>query len=85
MSVMLETVIKCPRCGYFQMETMPAEACVICWKCPGCAEVIRPKPGDCCVYCSHASNKCPAAQAEALGAAQADLRVIGDGAARRET
>ena len=31
-------------------------------ECASCHEVLRPKPGDCCVFCSYGSVKCPAAQ-----------------------
>lgn len=33
---------------------------------PQCGEQLRPRPGDCCVYCSYGSVHCPAVQREQL-------------------
>lgn len=38
---------------------MPRDAGVYFWPCPGCAAVARPKPGDCCVFCSYGAAPCP--------------------------
>lgn len=58
------TVIKCPSCGYFQMETMPDGEPVVQWKCPNCGKIAEPRDGDDCVYCSYGSVRCPTAQRE---------------------
>jgi hypothetical protein len=42
--------------------------------------VIEPRPGDCCVYCSYGSVKCPSAQRAAI----IDLSSLGDGAPSRK-
>jgi len=42
---------------------MPTDACVFFHKCAGCGVVLRPKAGDCCVFCSYGSVPCPAIQA----------------------
>jgi hypothetical protein len=47
---------------------MPFDACLYFWDCPACGAVVRPKPGDCCVFCSYGSIRCPPARA-ANGAA----------------
>jgi hypothetical protein len=31
-------------------------------ECEGCHSLVRPKPDDCCVFCSYGSAKCPPAQ-----------------------
>ncbi|MGM0506055.1 MAG: GDCCVxC domain-containing (seleno)protein, partial [Bacteroidota bacterium] len=36
--------------------------CQFFWQCPTCDEVIRPKQGDCCVYCSYGDHPCPSIQ-----------------------
>lgn len=41
---------------------MPTDACVFFWTCPSCEARIRPKPGDCCVFCSFGSVPCPPVQ-----------------------
>jgi len=61
----LESVITCPNCGHKQRETMPSDACVFFYDCKGCGAVLRPKQGDCCVFCSYGSVKCPPVQAAA--------------------
>jgi hypothetical protein len=58
----LESVITCPKCGYQQKETMPVDYCQIFYKCKKCNEELRPKEGDCCVFCSFGSIKCPSKQ-----------------------
>ncbi|MEO7986346.1 MAG: GDCCVxC domain-containing (seleno)protein [Gemmatimonadales bacterium] len=52
-------MITCPACGHRTEETMPVDACVYFWSCPGCSAVIRPKHGDCCVFCSYGAAPCP--------------------------
>ena len=65
-NVILQSVITCPQCGFSQAETMPVDACVFFYDCPNCAALLRPLPGDCCVFCSYGSVKCPPIQAHAL-------------------
>ena len=62
-SVALESLVTCPKCGHQQLETMPTAACLFFYDCKGCGEVLRPKQGDCCVFCSYGSVKCPPVQA----------------------
>jgi len=33
------------------------------YECTGCGHLLRPNPGDCCVFCSFGSEKCPPQQA----------------------
>ena len=63
----LRSVITCPSCGHRAEETMPTDACVHFYECVGCGALLSPKPGDCCVFCSYGSVKCPPKQAEAGG------------------
>lgn len=60
--VELQSVITCPHCGHQRHETMPTDACVHFYECPGCQAILRPKSGDCCVFCSYGSVKCPPIQ-----------------------
>ncbi|MEX2604676.1 MAG: GDCCVxC domain-containing (seleno)protein [Gracilimonas sp.] len=54
--------ITCPKCKYSVSETMPEDSCQYFWECPSCGEVSKPKPGDCCVYCSYGTVVCPSKQ-----------------------
>jgi hypothetical protein len=60
----LQSVLTCPRCGFRKEETMPTDACLFFYECEGCKTLLRPNPGDCCVFCSFGSVKCPPVQAE---------------------
>lgn len=48
----LESVLTCPECGHPKREVMPTAACQFFYECESCKTVLRPKPGDCCVFCS---------------------------------
>lgn len=58
----LESVITCPKCSLERRETMPTDACLFFYQCTGCGARLKPKPGDCCVFCSYGSVKCPPMQ-----------------------
>jgi hypothetical protein len=65
--MILETTLTCPRCGHQRTETMPTEACQFFYKCQQCHTLLRPMPGDCCVFCSYGSVPCPPVQAHGKG------------------
>lgn len=56
------SVLTCPECGHRQAEIMPSDACQFFYDCKGCGKLLRPKPGDCCVFCSYGTVKCPPMQ-----------------------
>lgn len=60
--VVTRSVLTCPRCGAAAEETMPTDACVYFYECRACRARLRPNPGDCCVFCSFGSQKCPPRQ-----------------------
>lgn len=62
MTIKLQSTITCPKCGNRVTETMPENSCQYFWKCPSCNIVLKPKEGDCCVFCSYADTKCPSKQ-----------------------
>lgn len=62
-TVILESILTCPDCGNVKLETMPTDACQWFYECEQCHVVLRPLPGDCCVYCSYGSVPCPPIQA----------------------
>lgn len=57
--------LTCPQCGRRKKEEMPVDACQFFYDCEGCGARLKPKPGDCCVYCSYADVPCPPIQADA--------------------
>ena len=60
--VQTESVIRCPACGAETREVMPTDACQYFYDCTGCGALLRPKSGDCCVYCSYGTVPCPPKQ-----------------------
>jgi len=58
----LEAVIRCPWCGTRSPEVMPEDACQHLYRCSGCGEVLSPREGDCCVFCSYSDQVCPPKQ-----------------------
>lgn len=61
--VILNSQITCPNCGYQKTEEMPTNACQYFYQCDQCESVLKPLAGDCCVYCSYGTVKCPPIQA----------------------
>lgn len=61
----LQSTITCPHCAHQAHETMPTNACRFFYDCAGCGAVLKPRPGDCCVFCSYGSVPCPPMQADA--------------------
>ena len=52
-----------PSCSHVKQETMPTDACQFFYECEDYKIVLRPISGDCCVFCSFGSVKCPPVQA----------------------
>jgi hypothetical protein len=60
--LILSSVITCRACGHQKEEIMPTDACQYFYKCEECETVLKPLAGDCCVFCSYGSIKCPPVQ-----------------------
>jgi hypothetical protein len=58
----LQSIITCPNCAEQREETMPTDACQYFYECTHCHVLLRPKSGDCCVFCSYGSVACPPIQ-----------------------
>jgi rubredoxin len=50
--MLLTSTITCPECGAAHAETMQADQCLYFYQCSACHIVLKPKTGDCCVFCS---------------------------------
>ncbi|WP_081875314.1 MULTISPECIES: GDCCVxC domain-containing (seleno)protein [Tepidicaulis] len=61
--MMTESLITCPACGHKAVEQMPTDACQYFYECKSCGRLLRPLPGDCCVFCSYGDRPCPPKQA----------------------
>ena len=60
--MILESVIRCPNCGNESAELMPMDACQFFYDCKRCGARLKPKDGDCCVFCSYGTVPCPPVQ-----------------------
>lgn len=54
--------ITCPNCNTTREEEMPTDSCQFFYECTQCKTVLKPKEGDCCVYCTYSDQKCPSMQ-----------------------
>lgn len=68
-----QSTLTCPACGHRQLETMPVDACQFFYDCKRCGALLRPKDGDCCVFCSFGSVPCPPMQKARRGTMQPGL------------
>lgn len=62
----LISVVTCPNCGHQATERMPTDHCVYYYECQECGSLLKPEPGDCCVFCSYGSVPCPPIQKKAM-------------------
>jgi hypothetical protein len=62
----LESILTCPHCGFAKREPMATDACQFFYECTNCKTLLRPEPGDCCVFCSFGSVKCPPRQQQSV-------------------
>lgn len=60
--LVLQSLITCPKCGFAKTETMPTDACQFFYECDNCKTMLKPLVGDCCVFCSYGTVKCPPMQ-----------------------
>lgn len=58
----LMALLTCPTCGGQTAERMPTNACAVRYTCGRCGVTVRPRPGDCCVFCSYGNVPCPPIQ-----------------------
>ncbi|HEB92084.1 MAG TPA: hypothetical protein ENI94_01125 [Gammaproteobacteria bacterium] len=60
--IIANSTLTCPECGNKETEAMPMDACQWFYECKKCGALLRPKQGDCCVFCSYGSVSCPPIQ-----------------------
>jgi hypothetical protein len=62
-TVEIKSILTCPNCGQTKEEIMPVDSCVYFYECEKCKTMLKPLKGNCCVFCSYGSVKCPPVQA----------------------
>ena len=60
--IAMQSEITCPNCGHKKTEQLPSDVCVIKYTCSTCKTELHPKQGDCCVFCTYGTHKCPSKQ-----------------------
>lgn len=58
--------LTCPECGYVEVLDIPSDYCLIRHLCGRCGVTLKPKRGDCCIFCSYGDIQCVPKQLEAL-------------------
>lgn len=58
----IKSEITCPKCNHKKMEEMPTDVCLLKYTCEKCNTELHPKEGDCCVFCTYGTHKCPSMQ-----------------------
>ncbi len=61
-NVVLESVITCAECGQQAIKKTPTDFCLCFYECKSCHKMLKPKAGDCCVFCSYGAIPCPPIQ-----------------------
>lgn len=62
--VEMQSTITCPNCHSQATLAMPIDACVYLYGRQACGLTLKPKQGDCCVFCSYGPTICPTLQVE---------------------
>ncbi|WP_317175279.1 MULTISPECIES: GDCCVxC domain-containing (seleno)protein [Pedobacter] len=62
MTIVLSSTITCPKCGFAKKEEMSTDSCQYFYECSHCRTILKPNAGDCCVFCSYGTIKCPPIQ-----------------------
>lgn len=62
MEIRTTSLLRCPECGAETEEKMPEDARRFFHNCAACGTRLRPRQGDCCVFCSYGSVPCPPVQ-----------------------
>jgi len=68
--MILESIITCPDCQHAQQEVMPTKNCQFFYECTQCHKILKPKLGDCCVFCTYGTVACPSIQEAELYCSQ---------------
>ena len=58
------STVSCPNCGFRKIELMELNSCQFFYECSKCKSILKPKEGDCCVFCSYGDVKCPPVQSD---------------------
>uniref|UniRef100_UPI00404742C2 GDCCVxC domain-containing (seleno)protein n=1 Tax=Polynucleobacter sp. TaxID=2029855 RepID=UPI00404742C2 len=52
------STITCPHCLGLDILEIPKGESHHLYRCPACSVILKPKSGDCCIFCSFGSIEC---------------------------
>ncbi|WP_370652568.1 GDCCVxC domain-containing (seleno)protein [Polynucleobacter sp.] len=52
------SIITCPNCQGHEILEIPQGYPQHLYRCPSCSIILKPKSGDCCIFCSFANVDC---------------------------
>ena len=67
MEITYTSKLTCPECGFWERLEMTSDACEFFHTCSKCKALLKPKQGDCCVFCSYGDSPCPPIQIDRIG------------------
>ncbi len=56
------SVVTCPHCQAFELVEIPTGFSQHLYRCPSCLVILKPKSGDCCIFCSFGSHDCASSE-----------------------
>ncbi|WP_397392316.1 GDCCVxC domain-containing (seleno)protein [Polynucleobacter sp.] len=56
------SLITCPNCQGHEILEIPRGTSQHLYRCPSCSTILKPKSGDCCVFCSFGSVDCSSSE-----------------------
>jgi hypothetical protein len=58
----LLSIITCPSCEGHEALEIPQGYSQHLYRCPSCSIILKPKSGDCCIFCSFGNLDCSSAE-----------------------
>ncbi|MFZ3039139.1 MAG: GDCCVxC domain-containing (seleno)protein [Polynucleobacter sp.] len=56
------STITCPICLHAEVLALPKGSSQHLYQCQACKTILKPKSGDCCIFCSFGSIDCASAE-----------------------
>jgi hypothetical protein len=57
-----QSTITCPHCLATEMLEVPRGSSQHLYRCRACSNILKPKSGDCCIFCSFGDLDCSSAE-----------------------
>ncbi|WP_370629127.1 GDCCVxC domain-containing (seleno)protein [Polynucleobacter sp. 15G-AUS-farblos] len=58
----LSSKITCPHCNATEVLSIPKGSSQHLYRCMMCSAILKPKSGDCCIFCSFGDLDCSSAE-----------------------